>query len=130
LLQRLKKGITVTSPYESRFAPVPFQRDEPPPGYTDFYGWHQGAFHGLNVTDPVQVAKYREEGRWFDKFGREIPHWNWDGNPNIGGGQIFRVDHPDPYQASLPGRPDIGFFFAIAWGLVLIVGVGFCLIAG
>ena len=49
------------SPRSSLCAPVPFPRDDPPPGYTDFYGWHQGVFHGLTVTDPVQLAKYREE---------------------------------------------------------------------
>jgi hypothetical protein len=92
----------VTSPFDPRFAPVPFPRDEPPPDYTEFYSWHRGVFHALTVTDPVQLAKYREEGRWFDKFGREIPRWNADGEYNLNGGQLFQVDHPDPYQASKP----------------------------
>ena len=109
----------MTSPFDPRFAPVPFPRDEPPPGYTDFYGWHQGVFHGFTVTDPVQLAKFREEGRWFDKFGREIPRWKSDGEYNLNGGALFQVDHPDPYQASKPQDTAILQF---AGGIALLLG--------
>jgi hypothetical protein len=83
------------------FPPVPVPRDQPPPGYNGFYGWHNGIFHGLNVTDPAELAKYRAEGRWFDKHGREIPKYKADGSYNCYGGNLSFDGHADPYQAEI-----------------------------
>ena len=33
------------------FPPVPIPKNDPPPGYSEFYGWHNGIFYGLNITD-------------------------------------------------------------------------------
>jgi hypothetical protein len=86
------------------FPPVPVPKNDPPPGYSEFYGWHNGNFYGLNVTDPEQLAKYRAEGRWFDKHGRELPKFKADGTVNYRGGNSLGEGHADPYQAELENR--------------------------
>ena len=60
---------------------IPLGKDVPPPGHSEFYGWHEGRFYGLRVTDPAQLLTFRREGRWFDEYGTEYPRWDESGRP-------------------------------------------------
>ena len=102
------------------FPPVPVPKDKPPPGYKEIYGWHNGIFYGLNVTDPVQLAKYRAEGRWFDKYGCELPKYKADGSYNSYGGNLSFEGHADPYQAELEKRLGV---IACFWIFVVLMFV-------
>jgi hypothetical protein len=72
----------------------------------------------LNVTGPEQLAKYRREGRWFDKHGRELPKYKADGSYNSNGGKLSFEGHADPYQAERENR-----FAVIACFWIFVVPV-------
>jgi hypothetical protein len=60
---------------------IPLGTDEPPPGYTDFYGWHEGRFYGLRGVNGSLLQRFRKEGRWFDEYSDEFPRWDACGRP-------------------------------------------------
>jgi hypothetical protein len=106
------------------FPPVPVPKDEPPPSHKESYGWHDGIFYGLNVTDPAQLAKYRAEGGWFNKHGRELPKYKADGSYNCYGGNLSFDGHADPYQAELEIRFGvIACFWIFVVPMLVAIGI-------